>query len=238
MTIFQDLVAKIVPRSPDVNAIDRFITWSREQIEKIRDALVEGANNLSDLADDVAVIDTDLTALAIDVAAAEADIVTLQTDLNTAESNITTLQTDLNTAESNISTLQTDLNTAEADIDTLEALLSHGIYTPTLTNVTNVAASTAYSCQYMRIGNTVTVSGRCDIDATAAGGTLTELGISLPIASDLGALEHCCGIMSGRNINEVGAILGDAANDRASIQYAAQTLTNHGVTFTFTYRII
>src|SRR5438552_1367658 len=35
-----------------------------------------------------------------------------------------------------------------------------GSYTPRLTNVANLSASTAYTCQWMRVGNTVTVSGK------------------------------------------------------------------------------
>src|SRR3990167_10996405 len=66
-------------------------------------------------------------------------------------------------------------------------------YTPTLTNVFNVAASTAYACQYMRVGNVVTVSGQVDIDPTAAS-TYTELDISLPIASAFTATNQLGGV--------------------------------------------
>src|SRR5688500_4743620 len=37
-------------------------------------------------------------------------------------------------------------------------VLTSGTYTPTLTNTTNLDGSTAYECQYLRVGNTVTVS--------------------------------------------------------------------------------
>ena len=62
-------------------------------------------------------------------------------------------------------------------------LLSNGTYTPTLTAVTNVAASTANACQWLRVGNTVTVSGSVAVTATAVS-TDTEIGISIPVASN------------------------------------------------------
>src|SRR3989304_10106925 len=59
---------------------------------------------------------------------------------------------------------------------------SSGTYTPTLTNGTNVAASTAFECQWMRIGSVVCVRGKFNLDPTSAN-TTTILGISLPVAS-------------------------------------------------------
>jgi hypothetical protein len=113
-----------------------------------------------------------------------------------------------------------------------------GVYTPTLTNVTNVAASTAFECQYMQVGATVTVSGRVDIDPTAAGAV--ELGISLPVASNFGALEDCAGVASTPAVatGEGAAILADVANDRASCQYIAVDTANRARYFTFTYQVI
>jgi hypothetical protein len=70
---------------------------------------------------------------------------------------------------------------AMADISNLPVLAS-GTYTPTLSNTTNIAASAAFVCQYQRVGNVVTVSGRVNITPTAAS-VASELGISLPIAS-------------------------------------------------------
>lgn len=110
-------------------------------------------------------------------------------------------------------------------------------YTPTLTGVTNVGASTAYQCQYMRVGNIVNVSGKVDVDPTAAGAT--QLGISLPIASNLGAAEDCAGTAFASGVAGQGAaILGDAANNRAEMNWVAVDTTNQPMLFSFTYRII
>lgn len=118
------------------------------------------------------------------------------------------------------------------------ASLDHGTYTPTLTNVANLDASTAYECQYMRVGNTVTVSGKVDIDPTLPA-TSTQLGISLPIASNLGAVEDCAGTAFASGIaNQGAAILGDATNNRAQLQYISGDTTNQAMYFTFTYQVI
>lgn len=116
--------------------------------------------------------------------------------------------------------------------------LASGTYTPTLTNVANLAASTAYQCQYLRVGTVVTVSGKVDVDPTLAA-TSTQLGISLPIASNLGAAEDCAGTAFSPTIAGQGAaILGDAANNRAQMEWISGDITNQPMYFTFSYEII
>lgn len=111
-------------------------------------------------------------------------------------------------------------------------------YTPTLTNVANVSASTPYACQYMRVGNTVTVSGRVDVDPTLTA-TSTQLGISLPVASNFAAAENCGGAAFCPAIAAQGAaILADATNDRAQMEWISGDITNQPMYFNFTYRVI
>lgn len=113
-----------------------------------------------------------------------------------------------------------------------------GVYTPTLTGVANVAASTAYECQYMQVGSTVTVSGRVDVDPTLTA-TSTELGVSLPVASNLGAAEDCAGVAFASGIAAQGAaIRGDAANNRAEMVWIAADVTNQPMYFVFSYQVI
>ena len=114
--------------------------------------------------------------------------------------------------------------------------LLSGTYTPTLTNVANVAASTAYSCQYSRVGTVVTVSGEVDIDPTTTL-TLTQLGISLPIASNLTATNELGGT-SADDLGTVARVAGDATNDRAEVRMTPTDVTNRRFSFTFTYRIL
>lgn len=113
-----------------------------------------------------------------------------------------------------------------------------GTYTPTLTNVANLDGSTAFECQYLRIGSTVVVSGKVSVDPTLAA-TSTQLGISLPIASNFGAQEDCSGCAFASGVAGQGAaILGDSTNDRAQMQWVASDLTNQPMYFTFTYQVI
>lgn len=117
-------------------------------------------------------------------------------------------------------------------------VLDYGTYTPTLINTTNVAASTARLCTYMRIGGTVTVSGQLDIDPTTTL-TATLLGISLPIASALTTAFQLGGTASATAISGMTAgIEADATNDRASLKFIATDVSNQTMCFTFTYQII
>lgn len=117
-----------------------------------------------------------------------------------------------------------------------DSAASAGTYTPTLTNDTNLDASTAYQCQYIRVGNVVSVSGKVDVDPTAAGALI--LFISLPVASDLGALEDCGGAASAVVSTECYGIAANTVSNKAQMQGLAVTTTNHGVWFTFQYEVI
>lgn len=116
--------------------------------------------------------------------------------------------------------------------------LESGTYTPTLTGVANVAASTAYACQYCQVGDTVTVSGQVAIDPTA-GATLTQLGISLPIPSALTAAQQCGGTAAQPDLaGAVAAIRGDATNDRAELAYTTGAdVANRIWSLSFAYRV-
>jgi hypothetical protein len=127
----------------------------------------------------------------------------------------------------------TQLMSTISDLPTLAA----GTYTPTLTNTTNVAASTAYQAQYLRVGATVTVSGKVDIDPTAAG--QVQLGISIPVVSNFGATEDLAGTASAIAVaGQCAGVYADAANDRATLEFITTDTSNRAMFFTFTYQII
>jgi hypothetical protein len=110
--------------------------------------------------------------------------------------------------------------------------LEDGTYTPTLSNVTNVSASTAFECQYARVGNAVNVSGKASVTATGAG--TIDLGISLPIASAIAAAEDVAGV--GTTTSFLAAyVAGDSTNDRAQLSYSAPGAGTLTVYFNFTY---
>jgi hypothetical protein len=110
-------------------------------------------------------------------------------------------------------------------------------YTPTLTNIANLTASTPYQCHYMRVASTVFVSGRFDADPTAAGDT--QLGISLPVASNFGAAADAGGVAFAPAVAGLGAgIQGDPASDTVIVQWQAVDTANRGFFFTFGYEVI
>ena len=87
----------------------------------------------------------------------------------------------------------------------LDKVTDSGTYTPTYTHVANVDATTAYSCQYLRVGDEVTVSGRVDIDPTTAAGTQVQIGVSLPIASNFANSNECGGTIAAASTLQAGS---------------------------------
>ena len=113
-----------------------------------------------------------------------------------------------------------------------------GTYTPSLNNTTNIASSTAAVCQYMRVGNVVTVSGTVTIDPTSTGRIV--MGFSLPIASAIAGANEVGGTFasSGTTTVNVGSVTGDATNDRATFDGIANDAASRVYGFSFTYRIL
>lgn len=92
-------------------------------------------------------------------------------------------------------------------------------YTPTLTNVTNVAASTTSDFGYCRVGNYVFGGGRITIDPTSAA-LATELGVSIPISSNFSLFTQCSGgAIASASASLCAAVRADTTNDRIQIVY-------------------
>jgi hypothetical protein len=126
-------------------------------------------------------------------------------------------------------------NNAQPVTGTNPQFIASGTYTPTLFNTTNISASAAFVCQWIRVGNVVNVSGSVDIDAVAA--APTNLGMSLPIPSTLGTQSALGGTSANGNDNPV-EISADTVNNRAQFTYAAIDLTLRRYHFTFQYLIL
>jgi hypothetical protein len=116
--------------------------------------------------------------------------------------------------------------------------IESGLYTPTLTGLANVTSTTAYECQYMRVGTVVTVSGRFRITFTTIT-TVTDLGISLPIAANFSAEGQCAGVAASNDIaNGSFPIRASTATDEADFYAIAPgTALSEIYWFTFTYSI-
>ena len=143
---------------------------------------------------------------------------------------------------SNITTQPNDIFKIFADSTTKHYVSYHyptpyGTYTPALTNGTNVAASTAYACNWMRVGNMVQVFGKLDIDPIAAASTIIE--ISLPVASTIAVNENLGGVAAlFGNGMEAAGIQGNSGTGKATMRWTAVSTANESWSFTFGYKVI
>lgn len=135
-------------------------------------------------------------------------------------------------------------NNAGSVTGTAAQYIGSGTYTPTLTNVANISASTARQCQWMRVGNVVTVSGQFDATHTSTGTVVTEVGISLPVSSAFTTAYQCGGASASYQPGAVGfvnaqSIEADATNDRAKVRWANAGISGSTTyTFSFTYEVL
>jgi hypothetical protein len=123
--------------------------------------------------------------------------------------------------------------------------IASGTYTPTLTAVSNISSATGRVSQWMRIGNVVTVSGVMDLGWTSAN-TLSEVGISLPIASTFTNKSNLAGLAQ-MNPNAAGqskeawSVYADTTNARATMKTDGAVLpavSPKDFNFQFTYVIL
>lgn len=133
---------------------------------------------------------------------------------------------------------KTAANTWALDTNTIPITAS-GTYTPTRSAEANMDANVTMAlAQYMRVGSTVTVSGSFQADPTLTA-TATSFEITLPIASNIGAVNNLAGVAFCGNVAGMGAgIVGSVANDTAKIAWVSSDITNKAWSYTFTYTII
>ena len=119
--------------------------------------------------------------------------------------------------------------------------LLSGVYTPTITNVSNVdiAGSSVTTAAYYRVGNTVTVYGRVSIDPVAAN-TDTVLRMSLPIPADITVTHAIAGTGAAISAGVMGqtvAINGDPATENAVFSLRPTTTAAVAYPYQFSYRV-
>jgi hypothetical protein len=131
-------------------------------------------------------------------------------------------------------------NNASALTGTTNQYVGSGTYTPTYTNVANVSATTASTAQWLRVGNVVTVSGRLNVATTAAAPTVTQLRMSLPIASAFAGVHQCAGQGGRQSAGAIEpiSINADTVNDEALLTFYATATASVGTTFQFSYIVI
>lgn len=117
--------------------------------------------------------------------------------------------------------------------------IASGTYTPTLTAVTNVSSTTATTCQYMRVGNTVTISGKVRVTGTTAGTTAT-ISITLPIAQNNFANSYEAAGSGGfiaSNTYYGATLASNSGAQTIALSYIPTSLGNDEIYFTVTYQI-
>jgi hypothetical protein len=117
---------------------------------------------------------------------------------------------------------------------TQDNLPQSGNYTPTLTAGTNISATTAYNCQYIRIGNVVSVSGRLEADATTAGVTSAVI-LELPYNTTFTSADQCNGVLTAQD-NICGIIYGNSTT--ASLIFTPANTGSFNYFFTLHFQII
>jgi hypothetical protein len=115
------------------------------------------------------------------------------------------------------------------------ASVAEGTWTPTLTAVANVDAVTASLCGYAMVGGRVYVDGVLSVDATLVA-TLTEIGISLPIASEFGSVLDAAGVATSPAINGAGGFNADTANNRLNLYFTPTDVGDNEWYFSGSYR--
>lgn len=115
---------------------------------------------------------------------------------------------------------------------------TNGVYTPAVTDTSNLTGTPTASAQWSRVGNVVTVSGQITGVASTASGN-TRFSLSLPLPSNLvSAFEATgAGVFYTATLRSVAsAIYGDATTDRATFNWnSPASSTGQAMSFTFTY---
>lgn len=114
-----------------------------------------------------------------------------------------------------------------------------GVYTPTRSAEANMDSNvTMFEAQYMRVGNTVAFSGRYTADPTLTA-TVTSFEMTLPVASNIGAVEDLAGVaVCGAIAGMCAQISGVVANDTMKVSWISTDVTAQSWSFTGTYQVI
>ena len=118
--------------------------------------------------------------------------------------------------------------------DLAGATLAGGTYTPSLTNGASMTASTAYLCQWSRVGNLVTVSGKADV--TMSSSTGSALSLTLPVASNFANNGQAGGTWAN-NLTQYGRVVADDTNDRITL-FGTYGSGSQTVWFSATYLVV
>jgi hypothetical protein len=92
---------------------------------------------------------------------------------------------------------------------------SSGTYTPSVTNMVNIASTTTIKSNWSRVGNIVTVAGY--VSVTTSGNGLAQLGLSLPVASNFTTRYEGSGTLT--TTKHFGEIYSHVSNDNVVLEF-------------------
>lgn len=120
----------------------------------------------------------------------------------------------------------------------VSAVGAAGTYTPTLTNTTNIAASTLNAAFFSRTGNQVTVNVQVQIDPTSSG-VGTTLTMTLPVATaNFSSTSQATGVgASSGTTGNVGRVLSDSGAQTARFTWDPASAAPLTYSIVFTYQI-
>jgi hypothetical protein len=129
-------------------------------------------------------------------------------------------------------------NNAGSMTGTTNQYVGSGTYSMTPVGVSNIVSTAATTCQWMRVGNVVTVSGYADVTPNAT--TATTYGIPLPIASAFTNTQQGSGSTGAFDtVYTSGRIYPDFSNDRMEVVHGSMTGgAARQVWFHFTYVVV
>lgn len=128
-------------------------------------------------------------------------------------------------------------NNASLPIGTANPYIASGTYTPTGTTVISASSVTPDACQWLRVGNVVTVSGSASITASVATG-LVAVRLTLPLTSALASATQLAGAGAENTGIFTVSVSGDATNDQALVRFQTPSASSFIVYFTFTYLML
>jgi len=119
-------------------------------------------------------------------------------------------------------------------------LVDSGKFTPAHSALTNISTSTPREVQWLRVGNTVHVTGRAEVTTTTAAGTATSFEMTLPVTPAPFVNNWECAGTGGTagvtaNPNQCCLVLGSGSNAR--VQWQCALTGNQGLFFAFSYRV-
>lgn len=129
-------------------------------------------------------------------------------------------------------------NNPGAVTGTTNQYIASGTYTPTLSNLSNIAATSVAGFKWTRVGNIVSVVGQ--ITGTVSGsGVNTSIRCTLPIPSTLAATSDLTGVVTGTSTQPAaGWITGHVASGSATIAWRTTSSGAEIGFVSFSYEIL